>query len=238
MGSHVLLDVTSYIGGFNFTTKMNSIALSAEAEELESTTFGNSGFRERKGGLKDVNADLGGYWDDEVDSSVYGSFGVAHDAVSISPTGVEGDTAFLWRGEKFTYTAFGEVGQLTPFSVTMTGSYNQGVSRGTFLKKQGNVSSTGATGTAFEIPAGIASGFSIYSHFHVFTAGTTVTAVVESDADDDFASATTRATHGSLTTVGSNVQKITGPITDTWFRVRVTGITGTFSVACAIGVGI
>jgi hypothetical protein len=238
MSSYVLLDVTSYVGGFNFTTKMNSLALSNEADELDSTVFGGGGYRTRKGGLKDVSAELAGYWDNEADDAAYNSLGVAHDAVSISPTGVEGDTAFLWRGEKFTYAAFGSVGQLTPFSVTMMGSHNQGVARGTFLKQQGNVSSTGATGTAFEIPAGIASGFSLYSHFHVFSAGTTITAVVESDADDDFASATTRATHGPLTAVGSNVQKITGPITDTWFRVRVTGITGTFSVACAIGVGI
>lgn len=238
MGTYVLLDVTSYVGGFNLTTKMNSIAVNTEAEALESTTFGNGGYRQRKAGLKDVNAELGGYWDSEVDSASFSSLGVADDAVSISPTGLEGDPAFLWRGEKFTYTAFGEVGQLTPFSVAMSGSHSQGVSRGTFLKKQGNVSATGATGTAFEIPGGIASGFALYSHFHVFSAGTTVTAVVESDADDDFASATTRATHGPLTAVGSNVQKITGPITDTWFRVRVTGITGTFSVACAIGVGI
>lgn len=238
MSEYVLVDVTSYVGGFNFTTKMNSIALSLSADELDSTVFGTGGYRTRKGGLKDVNAELAGYWDSEADSAAYSSLGIANEAVSISPTGVEGDTAFLWRGEKFTYTAFGQIGPLTPFGVSMMGSHNQGVARGTYLKSQGNVSATGAVGTAYELSGGLSSGFQLYSHFHVFSAGTTITAVVESADNDEFTDATTRLTHSGLTSVGSDVKSVAGPITDTFFRVRVSAITGTFSVACAIGVGI
>jgi len=238
MSSLVLVDVTTYVGEFNLTTKMNSLNLNIQADELDATTFGNNGFRTRVAGIKDVMADLSGYWEDDVDNEVFGSLGVAHDAVTISPTGVEGDTAYLWRGEKFTYQAFGAIGALTPFSVSMSGSHNQGVARGTLLKKQGTVTSTGATGTAFEISGGIGSDAALYSHFHVFDAGTTVTAVIESADNDEFEDATTIATHSALTAVGANIQRVAGPITDEFFRVRVTAITGSFSVACAIGVGV
>jgi len=238
MSEFVLLDVTTYIGGFNFTTKMNSMALSLMADELDSTTFGTDGYRTRKSGLKDVNGELAGYWDDEVDDATYSKLGVAHSAVSMSPTGVEGEPAYLWKGEKFTYSAFGAIGALTPFSVSINGSHSQGVARGTYLKKQGNVTATGATGTAYQISGGIETGFALYSHFHVFDAGTTITAVVESADNDEFTDATTRVTHSALTAVGSDVQRLAGPITDEYFRVRVTTITGTFSVACAIGVGV
>jgi hypothetical protein len=237
MSSFVLLDVTSYVGGFNLTTKMNQISMSAEADALDDTTFGNAGWRTRQSGLKDVDADLAGYWDNEIDANAYAGLGIANEAVSISPTGVEGETAYLWRGERFSYQAFGSIGALVPFNLGMMGSHSQGVARGAFLKAQTNVSATGATGTEFEIAGGIPSGAALYSNFHVFSVGTTITAVVESDEDDTFASATTRLTHGPLTAVGGNVQRIAGPITDTFFRLRVTAVTGTFSVACAIGIG-
>lgn len=238
MSSYVLVDVTTYVGGFNFTTKMNSVALSNSIDELDSTVFGNGGFRSRKGGLKDVSAELAGYWDNEVDDAAFTRLGIADDAVSISPTGVEGDPAFLWRGEKFTYSGFGTIGQLAPFSLTMMGSHNQGVARGSFLKSQGNVSTTGATGTAFRIVGGIPSGFALYTHIHVFSAGTTVTGLIESDDANTFASATTRTTHAAMTAVGSYVQRVAGPLTDDWYRLRISAITGTFSVACSIGVGV
>lgn len=237
MSSFVLLDVTSYVGGFNLTTKMNQISMSLESDALEDTTFGTDGWRTRKSGLKDVSADLAGYWDNEIDAETYAGLGVANEPVSISPTGVEGETAYLWRGERFSYQAFGSIGALVPFNVGMMGSHSQGVARGAFLKSQANVSAIGGTGAEFELAGGIPDGAALYSNFHVFDAGTTITAVVESDEDDTFATATTRLTHGPLTSVGGDAQRIEGPITDTFFRVRVTAVTGTFSVACAIGIG-
>src|SRR5690606_13769122 len=121
---------------------------------------------------------------------------------------------------------------------SMSGSHNQGVARGTLLEKQGAVPSTGATGTALEISGGIRSDAALYSHFHVLDACTTVTAVFYSSDSDEFQQASTMATHSALTTVGANIQRVAGPITDEFFRVRVTAITGSFSVACAIGVGV
>lgn len=239
--SFVLVDVTTYIASYNFTTDMNQLSFNAGAEELDNTTFGNGGWRTRVAGLKDVEAELSGYWQagtPSVDSEVFTNLGVADRVVTMSPTGVEGDTAYLWRGEKFAYDMFGNIGELTPFNVSMMGSHGQGAARGALLKARGNVSATGATGTSFRIIGGIPSGLALYSSFHVFSAGTTVTALVESDDANTFGTATTRLTHGPITTVGGTVQRIAGPITDDWYRLRVSAVTGAFSIACAIGIGV
>ena len=241
MGSFALVDVTTHIGGYDWTTDMNSLTFSGEGDELDNTTFGDGGWRSRIGGLKDVNAEYGGYWqagDPSVDKEAFSNLGLANEPVTLSPTGVEGDTAYIWRGAKFGYEMFGSIGEVTPFSLTMNGSHGIGAARGAYLKARANVSATGATGTAFEIPGGVAADEALHASFHVFSAGTTVTAVIESDSDNTFSSAVTRLTFGPTTTVGGQHARIAGALTDTWYRLRVTAITGTFNVACAIGVGV
>jgi hypothetical protein len=43
-------------------------------------------------------------------------------------------------------------------------------------------------------------------------------------------------TFGPITTVGGTWgTRVAGAITDTWWRLRVTAITGTFQIACAAG---
>lgn len=241
MGSFALVDVTTHVAGYDMTTDMNQLSLSASADELEDTTFGSNKYRTRKPGLKDVEADLEGYWQagtSSIDNEAFTNLGVADRVITMSPTGVEGETAYLWRGEKFSYAAFGSIGDLAPFSLNMKGSNGQGLSRGVFLKSKANVAATGATGTAYQLVGGVASGAALYGAFHVFSVGTTVTAVVESATANTFSGATTRLTFGPITAVGGTMVRLAGPITDTWFRVRVSAITGTFSVACSMGIGV
>lgn len=241
MGSFALVDVTTHVAGYDMTTDMNQLSMNVSADELEDTTFGSGKFRTRKAGLKDVEADLEGYWQagtTAVDTESFASLGVADQVVTMGPSAVEGETAYLWRGEKFTYSSFGEIGSLVPFSLNMKGSNGQGLSRGVWLKSKANVAAIGATGTAFQLVGGVASGAALYGNFHVFSAGTTVTAVVESATANTFAGATTRLTFGPITAVGGTMVRLVGPITDTWFRVRVSAITGTFSVACSMGIGV
>lgn len=241
MGSFALVDVTTHVGGYDWTTDMNQMTFGLEAEGLENTTFGNGGWRSRLAGLRDINAELAGYWQagtTSVDTEAFTKLGTADEVVTMGPTAVEGETAYLWRGEKFTYDAFGNIGEVTPFNLAMMGSNGEGAARGAWLKKKANVSSTGATGTSFQLPVGITASEALHASFHVFSVGTTITAVIESDADNTFASATTRLTFGPLTAVGGTYRRVEGAITDTWYRLRVTAATGTFSVACAIGVGV
>jgi hypothetical protein len=241
MGSFALVDVTTHIGGYDWTTDMNQMTFGLEAEGLDNTTFGNGGWRSRLAGLRDINAELAGYWQagaTSVDVEAFTKMGTANEVVTMGPTNVEGETAYLWRGEKLTYDLFGNIGEVTPFNVAMTGSHGEGAARGAWLKKKANVSSTGATGTAFQIPGGILADTALHASFHVFSVGTTITAVLESDDSSSFASATTRLTFGPITATGGTYGRVEGAIADTWYRLRVTAATGTFNIASAIGVGV
>ena len=241
MGTLVLDDATIWVGGYDFTGDANQVSVSASVAELDVTTFGSGGFRSRIGGLRDVTAQVAGFWSSGTsgapDPEMFPDLGVADRVVTVAPDAAEGAVAYMFQGGKFTGQMFGQVGEAVPFSLNMSGSNKAGLVRGQVLKAKGTVSATGAIGTATELGA-VASGQFLYATLHVFSAGTTITVVLESDADDTFASATTRATFGPLTTRGGTwAARVAGPVTDTWYRLRVTAATGSFTLAGAAGVG-
>jgi hypothetical protein len=117
------------------------------------------------------------------------------------------------------------------------GTNGVGVVRGGVAKAKGNVSSTGATGSVQQLGDVAANEF-LYATLHVFSAGTTITVQVQSDDNSGFSSPTTRATFSGVTTAGGNwVTRVAGAITDTYWRFNVSAVTGTFSIAGAIGIG-
>ncbi|MGH8575344.1 MAG: hypothetical protein ACREXJ_00160 [Gammaproteobacteria bacterium] len=242
MGTHVALDHTTFIGGYDFTGDTNQTELPMEFDALDDTRFRHRG-RGRIAGLESVRTTVNGYWQGGagmVDPAAFSGLTTLQ-PVSQSPDGAEGSVAYFWQARQLSYQLFGAVGAINPFSVSAdgargNGSLSAGSIRGRVLKAKGNVSATGATGTAYELGEA-ASGQYLYAALHVFSAGTTITALVESDSDNTFASATTRATFGPLATTGGTwATRVAGPITDTWYRLRVTAITGTFSIAGVAGI--
>lgn len=241
MATIALTDATCWVGGYDFTGDLNQINLTAAADEQDVTTFGSGGYRARIGGLRDVSASLNGYWSSATsaapDPQVFPDLGTADRVVTIAPDDAEGSVAYMFQGGKFSTEMFGAVGDATPFSLGMSGTNKVGLVRGQVLKAKGNVSALGATGTGVQLGA-VSSGQFLYATLHVFSTGTTITAVLESDADNTFASAITRATFGPITTTGGTwATRVTGPVTDTYYRLRVTAVTGTFQIAGAAGIG-
>lgn len=240
MSTFSLVDATTWVHGYDLTTDLNEISLTAEVEDQETTTFGSGGYRTRIGGLKSVSADLSGFWqagDGELDPEAFAALALANRVVTVAPDDAEGVTAFMFRAGQFSYEMFGAVGEVTPFSVSMMGTDGQGLIRGQVAKAKANVSTTGATGSVVNLGA-VAGGQYLYATFHVFSAGTTITVDVESDDASNFPSATSRITMGPITTAGGTwATRLAGPITDTYYRFNITAVTGTFSVAGAIGIG-
>src|SRR5690606_8311913 len=107
--------------------------------------------------------------------------------------------------------------------------------RGQLAKATGSVDSTGPLGSVLNLGQA-ASGQHVYASLHVFAAGTTITVLVESDDSADFASPTTQATIGPITARGGTWVTSAGPITDTHYRLNVSAVTGTFTVAAALAV--
>jgi len=239
MTAFSLTDATIYVDGVDLTGVSNQVTLNAEGEDLDVTTFASGGWRTRIGGLKTANLDLAGFHDaNTVDADTFNALGGTPRPHTVGPTRTEGETAYLARLGEFSYEQFGEVGAATPFSFSSMNTNGEGLIRGVWTKVKGSVSATGATGTAVQLVGGVASGQYLYGTFHVFSAGTTITAVLESDDANTFASATTRITFGPITVAGGTWGvRVAGPLTDDWYRLRVTAVTGTFSIASAVGIG-
>lgn len=237
MPTLALVDATTWIAGRDFTTDLNQIALNVSGDELDNTTFGGGGFRSRIGGLQTVGFDVNGFWQAAApDSVLFADLVTADQVYTVAPDDAETTAAYLFQAGRFGYQALGSIGEVTPFQANAMGTNGVGVVRGQIAKAKGNVSATGATGSGVNLGAVSATQF-LYATLHAFTAGTTITVQVQSDSDNTFATPTLRQTIGPITTTGGTwMTRVAGSITDTWFRFNVSAVTGTFSIAGAIGI--
>lgn len=248
MGAYAALAHTTYVAGYDMTGDLNATSLNLSRDAQETTVFrpgtATPG-RVRIAGLQDVASTVAGFWQagsDTIDPEAWSGLGSTVQVVTQTPDGVEGSRAYLYQARKFEYQMFGQIGEATPFSLNLQGARGNGTASagavpGKLFKAKGTVSAVGATGTGIQLGA-VGSGQHLYASFHVFgTPGTTITAVLESDDANTFASATTRITFGPITAAGGTWgTRVAGPVTDTWYRLRVTAITGTFTIACAAGI--
>lgn len=243
MSTYAALAHTTWVGGYDMTTDLNQLQLDLPRDALVNTPFGSTAQR-RASGFQDVQAQLAGFYDaadDAVDEKTFAAMGSTLQVVTHTVSGTELDVAYFYQAKQFNYEVFGQVGEMTPFSLQIqgargNGTLSAGAVRGRLTKAKGNVSATGALGSGYQLGA-VSSSQYLYGAFHIFSAGTTITVVLESDDNSGFSSATTRATLGPLTTTGGTwATRVAGSITDTYFRYRVTAITGTFSVAGSIGI--
>ncbi|MET7949219.1 hypothetical protein [Micromonospora sp. NPDC005324] len=241
MGSFALTDATVLVAGYDFTTNLNQASLTVDTEQLDATTFGSGGWRSRAGGLKSVAASMAGFWESAAvnapDPQAFPDLGVPDRVVTMSPTPTEGSIAYFGQLGKFGYNLFGQMGELTPFSLTMSGTNAVGLIRGQVAKAKGNVSATGATGSIVQLGA-VPTGQYLYAALHALSAGTTLTVQVQSAATGAFSSPTMRGTFAAATAQGGLwLTRVAGPITDAYYRLNVSAVTGTFQIAGAIGIG-
>lgn len=240
MAVQALVDAFLYGDSKDFTVDTNTITFEGGAESKDATTFASGGWTEVVGGLKSGSMNMAGFWQagtGQVDPIAWANLGTADKLLTFGPTDTEGEPAYMLNSQESKYELFGAVGELVPFNIdAQLSAGNYGVVRGKLAKAKGNVSATGVLGSVVELTA-VSSGQYVYAGVHIFTAGTTITIKVQSDSASGFPSPTDVATIGPLTmTGGTFMTRVAGPITDSFFRMSVSAITGTFSVAGAIAV--
>jgi len=241
MSELALIDAFAYVAGHDFTGDTNQLQFQAEAAALDATTFGSGGWMENAYGLKNLGFNMQGFFqsatDDAVDPEAFTDLGVASRVHTFGDVETETSPAMIFQAGKSQYQLLGQVGELAPFQLQSVGTDGVGAIRGQLAKAKGVVSAVGALGSGLNLGA-VASGKYLYATFHVFSAGTTITVLVESDDNSGFTTAATQQTIGPITTRGGTwMTRVAGPITDTWYRMRVSAITGSFTVAGAIGIG-
>lgn len=237
-----LTDAYCYVAGHDFTGDSNALTLNNEAAELNRTNFRSGGWTELAGGgLKTGAFSMGGFWQsattDAVDPQAFTDLGVADRVFTFGPTEVEGAPAYMWQGGHFNYQLLGNVGELAPFTLAAAGTSSVGVVRGQLAKAKGTVNATGVLGSVVNLGT-VGAGQYLYATLHVLGApGTTITVQLQSDDTSGFASPTTRATLGPLTAAsGVWATRVAGALAETHYRFNVSAITGTFTVAGAIGI--
>lgn len=234
-------DLVTYVAGYEFTSDMNESMLDAPFEELDRTVFGNSA-KQRKAGLEDIEAKLtglGDFDDDAVDEQAFNQLTGLQPVTQI-PRGAAGDTAFLYQARSLSYQTFGKIGELVPFEVGMKGGKTNGSAglvRGQLAAVRGSVSGTGQLGSVLNLGAPVA-GQSVYWTLHVLAAGTTVTVKLQSDDTEAFSDPTDRGSSVTSTAIGGTWTKFAaGALSgEEYWRLTVSAITGTFTLAAAIGI--
>jgi hypothetical protein len=240
------INVTTYAGPYDMTTDTNKLSVSGLAAELDSTVFvpptdANSGWRTRIGGLKDVEVGVEGFWQSgtsqAIDPQAFTNLGVADTVLTISPTGVATDPCYIMQADEFAYSIGDQVGAIFPFKLTAKGSNLQGLVRGQLAAAKQTKSATGALGSACLLGAPTSTQY-VYAVLHVFSAGTTITVQVQSDDNSGMTTPTTRGTFTAQTAAGGTwLTRVAGPFAlETYWRLNISAITGTFSVAGAIGI--
>lgn len=252
MTTIALLDVASYVGGYDFTGDSNSTLLTLDRVPLDRSTFRSGGWTQLTGGLRSATFAQSGWWAPgtvSVDAAAFAQLGQTEQVHTMAPSEIEGGVAYIWQAQRFNYQLFdAEVGGLAPYSLTSQGSTSVGVVRGKLAVAPWDgtamaavtYSATGQAGSAVELPAvDDDPAQHLYAAVHILgTPGTTVTLELESDTTEDFDDTPeVQASIGPLTTAGGTwVTPIAGPITDTWWRVNIDAITGSFTIAAALGV--
>lgn len=238
MAIFVLTDCSIWVHDQDLATVSNKVTLKMSVDELDATVFASGGTHQRVGGLRNIEANCAGYADTTAapDAAAFNALGVTDRAVTISPSSPTTTPAYMFQAAEFDYETFGGVGEVCPMSLTMKNTNKTGVVRGAIAAGKTTVNATGVLGVGLNLGPG--TGKSLYATLHVFTAGTTLTVVIESAPTSGFATPTTRATIGPLTTTGGTflTPVPVGAVTDPWWRFKITTITGSFTVAGAIAV--
>jgi hypothetical protein len=236
------LQHTTWLGGYDFTGDSNKTSLRISYQPLDRTVYGNTA-RNRLAGLESDESSVDGFWDsaaDAVDPTTFAALTTTQ-PITQSYDGTLGSVAYFYQAKSFQYRMFDKVGEIVPFSLMASNTRTPalgsvGAVRGQVVAIKQTVAATGAVGAGVLLGATSASQF-LYGALHVYSAGTTITVVLESDDNASFTSATTRATLGPITAVGGTwATRVAGAITDTYYRYRVTAITGSFSIAGVAGI--
>lgn len=250
MAAFALTDASAYVHGYDFTVDTNNMMLTHDAAVLDTTTFGSGGWTSCIGGLKTVSFNMTGFWQSAttqaVDVESFPDLGVSDRVYTVAPVETEpaspasflaAERCFLFKAGKFNYSPFaGQVGDVAGFTLNSMGTNGVGVVQGLLLKTKAVVSATGQMGSTFDTVFGVGAAQSLYATFHEFVAGTTITIQVQSDDNSGFSSATTIGTIGPITTSGGTwMTPIPGPLTDRYYRFNVSAVTGSHTVAAAMG---
>jgi hypothetical protein len=243
VGEYAVLSAFAYVGAHDFTVGNNNWSMNGTTEVRDKTTFRNTGSRRWRATMFNTQLQMSGLSSVDPDGNDAFSFdrwkARLPQVATVGNIEGEGEPCCMTMSlvSQLQPGGGGVVGDLGQFSLTGQSSDPYGGVRGVLLAEQQAVSTTGAKGTAVQ-HGDVDADQHLFSTLHLLgTPGSSITAVIESDNASNFPSATTRITFGPLTASGGYwATPVAGAITDDWWRLRVTAVSGSWIVAAAIGI--
>lgn len=236
MSSEIISGRPVWIGGYEFSNKLNTAALDHGADDLDATTLADS-THIHKAGLKTSGFSIEGFFDEVVDERLFGNIALEDVPVAIAAQqGNAGEVAFFLQTVQGEYQHGGSVGELHSF--TAGGNARGDLVRGTI---HFNGSASSSSTTAGIQSGAVASGEKVRAALFVTSAtGTspTLDVVVQSDDNGAFSSSSDRITFTQATGIGAQIIELDGPITDDHWRIDYTlGGTGpNFTFMVVVGI--
>lgn len=243
MSTFVAKDCTIWMGGYDLTADVNSVDVDTAVAEVECTTFGSSGHREYKPGLKTTKVELGTYLNTAATEPALDAInGTADNVFSVSGEGAGAlQVVYFGRALGGSLKRGAKIGDMFTLDGSFVTNASEGLVRGLPIVPKTTTSGTGTTLAGTGVYGAVAATQSAYAALHVFSvAGTsTPTLAVKLQSDTvGFGSATDVITFTNATAVGAEFKSVAGANTDTYWRVSyaITGTSPIFSFAVVFGI--
>ena len=240
MTTKVISNKPIWVNSFDFSASLHEVAISYAADEKECTTLAD-GTHIFKNGLKSAGMAMNGYWDETttnpVDSQNFTKTGANSVCTFAAETGAEGEIAYFMNALQNQYSLTGAVGEMFAFTVDANAAGS--LVRGTIELKQAALAATGNS-TGRQLGA-LSATQTMWAAIHCTAIGAgaqTFDAIVQSDDNGSFTSATSRIVFTQLTAIGSELKSVVGAVTDDYWRVNytITGATPAFTVVVVLGI--
>lgn len=257
MAEFVLKDAYFLVDGRDFAPQFNSVTFNYSVELQDRTSISDTN-RRRVAGLLDFDGSLDGFWaqtsastgmdgyssgsypaDMDFDAKWFAKVGpssTSNSAFAIGINKTTGKVCYFGSGIHGSYDVGGTIGELMKATINFQGSGNQPLIRGE-VAYSNYTTATSTNGPGVSLGA-VATGEDFYAGAYVqgSTSGSMIAVLVSSTDASNFAAGTTRATFTTFNSTAAELVKVEGPITDTAWRVELTGSTNpAYNLLVAIG---
>jgi len=240
MANQILRDCKLWVDKYDFSGKMNALALTVGVDLKSDTAFGHA-TKSNAAGIKNANFAHEGYFDTgagNVEEVFFGNVGLSGKVMTVSPeAGAEGDSAYFFQTLQSSYASGGKHGDLLNFSIK--GEAQHDLVKGRILH---NAQRT-VTGTTTPIQLGAVSTLQkLFAALHVLSASGTTPALVvrvQSASVQAFTTPNDRIVFASQNAANAVwATPVPGAITDTWWRISYTlsGTTPQFQFTVPVGI--
>jgi len=241
----ILRDCVIYYADADLTATANEFSIDSSFSDLDVTTFGSAGERQRIAGIEDATASVMTFGSPTIVEPEFSTKNGTVELLTVTqfPTSggaAAGDAVYAMRGLLTSTKQPLKVGDVSKLDATMATSQPEGLLAGTLIVPKTTYSATGST-TSVTLGAQTAPKIA-YFGVHIFSAtgDRTLAIRLQSCTASVFSSGTvtTRVTLPTVSTTGSQFGSSTTSTTDPYWRASYTlgGTTGsvTFAAFCAI----